>query len=705
MNAFNQQPQQQPNNFAAMVSGPMFSEQRYGPDRPPFVPNAMATVPQLEQFLPAMSAAVANASVDAARRSVARMFTFNQMAANGYYNQDFTNAVTLAMDFLAHALQSRQIPMDPQAVFNSLQALAERAMALAVSYNYKQCPPLQQGVPQETLIDAQANLSKYENSKMNIEQAKNMFRQIVQGPAGGFGGNNGYGNQNMQGNYGQPNQGYIPPAGNGFGGSPNLFSTGNGAPFGGGNGGGVTRSVVGALHPHNGVADALFTTNDQTRPAVAGAPDTSYNRGKYDSLKEEPVDYRVQARQALQNNHHAVLVNNNHQVQQEVKNEVLVWAPSPAQPYPIAVDTRTQRLVLNKITWSDGQTYVVGDAQQLTEKEMNEQQHTLGTVGLAFQAAKQSQQERAVLPADHQNSTKLHDAPFTVVKTAIPDEPEAGEMLTIITDDKTGTENFMDMATFNGRIEQKIRMKGNPVANTAFRYRSLVSRPMIVDVDPNEYLGMLIGSEQYDSIVETLRIGLSDPDLITIAAEANRLFTNKVNSILANQLSVASNIDSFVDDAVTLISWLKENVSPSAMKSYLEQQESFAIQLIGGGAMIAGVKVEIPNESVIEKYDHNLGFAGDPNVHVGYLHKLISFNYLAVRNDELGIELHEILGTSIQDQHHPRLYQLAEDAFTEIDGMTIKPAHVLVVTSDDVIYEIHKGLAAPGYYTISKFVA
>jgi len=647
---------------------------------PPFVPNNLAVNPQLQHVIVPACAGVANEISKTALNHCGRTFLYNQMSANNWSNSDFVKAVSTAIDLLFLGMVKGRYRSPEE----GLEECIRQSVGLCSALNFSMFQDLARFVSQDVYQDAITNVNALQSLTLEINNAKNSMVQ----PQQQMNYQNNPNNQMMRGGGGYPNQNMgNQPMGmmNNGGGYPNQVPNQNFNQH--------QRYTPEPLSPM--AANSVFSNQPaRVEPQVTQA---LHQEGKYSYLKKTRPENNVNATSPV---HQGSYFKKEPPPQQTVepaekqKQEVLVWESSPAQTYPVTIDPRKQKMGLKKVTWTNDKTYVVSHAIELTKEEiMDRSKHTIGIVQEALTSE---------IPPNYRNRTDaLNDSVDKLVEknNLVVDKNEDISLLALSEKAPALIDNFIDSVIFSGRV----RMKKNGIitenSNSAYSDLGGVSIPVLVNTDLSEFMRRFDSCKTYQAICDVLMSGLTDPDSCELAAKIDKTFTEEVNSIIKNRMSLYDTITSFVEDSVPLIEHLRSTHGEMFMEAYLSCQADFTAKFLNPFVISEGI-----SEMFVDNLSIRLEDSEDDDIlPIQYISKWYSLTYLNAHSSEIGIDPFEKAGSSLIASENPLMHKLAMDIYKQqlnLEDFTV--AHSLVITTDDVVYEIHRGLIGKDFFTVSK---
>lgn len=292
-----------------------------GFNQPP-VMFQLPCIPGVERITPLLITEVANAVGNSSNKNHARQYIFNQMASNGWNNQEFKNLCELAMNMLCLQLSLGRMQNPEQGVFE----IAQHAALLVTSYaiiNDMQLNAYVNNSDPSVLHEAQNRVRELAGIVQGIERVRNGGGNFNNQPRGQVWGNNA----------GQQ-------VGNPF--NPSMM----GGVFSNNNSGGFSQNGSGGRWAAN--------ANTTTMPEIG-------TKRIFDSILAPKETQSPKT----ENN----------------KVKTLVWKQSPEQRYPQAFNTSKEKLVLEQTTFH-GSEFVKSTVIEM-ENSMDRKLHQMSAAASA----------------------------------------------------------------------------------------------------------------------------------------------------------------------------------------------------------------------------------------------------------------------------------------------------------------------------------
>jgi hypothetical protein len=675
-----------PYNPTGFTSQPM----QFNYNNPPFVPQSNKILPMFSQYIVSVAAMVANEASAKATIHPGRVFLFNQLSDNNYANQKFVNAVELVFDLVVLALFKREA----NSIDTAIPIAVGQAMALCSAVNFSLYPDLRQHVDQNIYADAVTKVNMMQSLLQEITHAKTAFMQ-----------QQGMGQPMM----GQPMMGH---------GQPMMSSGPNMGPMSSGN-----NFPQGRMYPTNPQmpqqafqGHSVFNSTPGQMPGMApaqqGPVDVVSGSGKYDYLKNSintPTPPAAPVHSAV---NQSAFFNTRVPAPEPVvapvvmQQENLEWRPSILQSHPLTCDTRYQKVINSKIKHTDNNEYVVSIIINLSEEEMDQKRHTIGFVDRAV---------TSVVPSNF--NTRQEAFADGVGKFIERNEQSRNENEVTETEEMVDyqygatsvADTFLSSAIFRGRVLAKKVLQQKESDMTAFGMNLILASPVLVDTEQSVLFDQLDSASSYARLQSILKTALTSPASSNVskqlAARVEKLFTKEINSLLRNSLSVPHNMDSFIEDATDMIQFLQDKEGSAIAEAYRSAEVSFSNKYLNQLLLDEVITDSLKQGLDLTIDDAHAGarYAEGDSLECAFLTQCYSLTFLQVNSTDISVDTSGKIAGALTEQYTPVLYNLAKNIFStksENDQLT---AHTLIITNDNVIYELHKGMLNKDCILISKF--
>jgi len=180
--------------------------------------------------------------------------------------------------------------------------------------------------------------------------------------------------------------------------------------------------------------------------------------------------------------------------------------------------------------------------------------------------------------------------------------------------------------------------------------------------------------------------------LIDLCYGIDKILTKEINNILRNKMSIPNTaIDSFIDDVSEIGDYLGKHLGDMYKRVFLDFQKSYIPQII---SCPKPDEIDGIIQCCIVEDSEN------PLVKVNFINHSYSITYLTVESQELGIKPFDECASAVLEYEHPLMFKIITGIFSQDREIDRECLHNLIVTSDDVIYEVQKGLIGSDIFTI-----
>lgn len=643
---------------------------QYRLDAPPCIPIVNNCPPQIQYLVPAICSTLANELAAKCNAHAGRMYLFNQLSANNFANNEFASAVNTVVDMLTLQLMKGVYRNAEE----GLMQVVTDTLSILTSLLFQNVPALQSVTPPDVVFEANKNIQAYyslsneiSSMKMRMTQPQGMGQFAPTQPM-------------MQ----QPQQMMINPS---FGMNPGMQSSFVQQPP-------MQSSFGGNQNMQRGINPGMQNTsifNQGPQATIAQSTPISQNAGKYDYLKPKNVPAPVVVE--------PVRVSSNFNApQKEVSTLKLSdWIPSSAQNYPPAINPFTSKLEIKEII-KGGVASKILKLIKLEESEMDRSKHVITSISQIYTSRIPNEYgTRQESLEDNVNKIfQIDEEKIIAFNSEDKDNVDTFEVLSYI-DPTWVYENFIDAAIFSGKLQQKEhRWKDSDCS--IFRVYKIIANPIICEEDHSSYINELSLCKSFKELSillrETINDHLTSRSLIDLCYGIDKILTKEINNIVRNKMSIPNTtISSFIDDVNDIPDYLVKNFGDMYKRVFMDFQRTYISQLIGFPNLDAKEGDECIDEEAI-----------NPLVKVNYINHSYSITYLTVENQELGIEPYDNCGSAVLESEHPLMYKIITGIYNQDRDIDHDCLHNLIVTSDDVIYEVQKGLIGNDIFTINHWV-
>jgi len=632
---------------------------QYRLDSPPFVPNLPGIIPQVQYLLPMICATLANELAAKCQAHPGRTFLYNQLSFNNFANNDFAFAVNFAIDLLTLNLR-KNLCRTPEEGINTV---INDTLSLLASVVFQNFPALTSVAPQDVVYQAGRNIQAY-NSLVNEIMA--MKSQMQTQP---MMMNQPMVNQPMMVN---PNFGMNPVA------QPMMQSS-----FGNG--------INNAMNSGN-LNTPIFSNNRSVNSGNVQPVVQNLNNDKYDYLKPKtppPVIVPEMVR---------VSTPLNVEVEKKTNLRVTDWVPSLSQAYPPTINPYRTTIVIGE-TVRNGVANKILKTRMLEDSEMDRSKHVISSISqvytshipLAYGTREESLEDnvKKIFEIDYEKMQAFKNDADCV-------EPASQELLSYI-NPAWIMEGFIESALFNCKLKHRKHNLEDPTCSI-YRTYNIVANPIICADDHKEFIAELAACKSFKELVFILRETINDSttskSLIDLCYGVDKILTKEINHVLRNKMSIPkTTIESFIDDVNDLPDYLGNTLGSMYKQVFLDFQRTYVSQIVSGPC------------SEKEHLDECCLFDDDENslIKVNVINHSYSITCLSVEDHELGIEPFSECASSILEFEHPLMYKIVTGIFNQDREIDHSCLHNLIVTADDVVYEVQKGLIGTDIITINHW--
>lgn len=648
---------------------PMTPLMQYRLDSPPYVPAIAGCPMQFQYLLPVICATVANEAAAKSQAHYGRMFLYNQLSQNNFANNEFTSAVSTVVDILM--LNSRKgLYRTPD---EGVQQAVNDTLSILTSLLFQNFPALQSVTPPEIVFEASKNVQAFMNLSNEIMMMKS---QMQNQPMGG---------QPM----GYPQPMMLNPS-FGMGGMNPVSQPMMQSSFGN------NQNISRAINPPTGNSP-IFT---QTRhiPTQNTQPFNEQPTSKYAYLKPktppqpvviEPVRVSTPMNMCLAEP----------EVQTKPDLKITDWMPSVTQYYPPAINPFKSKLIIKETTKNgSGNKYL--KVVPLEDFEMDRSKHIITSMSQVFTSRiPDNYGTREESLTDHVDKIfKIdHEQVKAVENGTHIEEPEAKEVLNYI-DPTWVYESFIEASIFSGKFQQREHNLTDPDCSIYRIYR-IIGNPILCGQDHSAFINELSACKSFREVAiilkETINDRLTSKSLIDLCYGIEKILTKEINNVLRNKMSIPNTtIESFIDDVCDVPDYLGNKLGEIYKRAFLKLQETYISQIVSCPNSLSEHAIEC---CVI-------GESNNPLVKVNFINHSYSITYLSVENSEMAIEPYSECASSILEYEHPLLYKIVTGIFKQDKEIDHECLHNLIVTSDDVVYEVQRGIIGTDIITISPWV-
>lgn len=651
------------------------------PTRVP-LPRPKYIDPRMEEAYPGIVAATVEAIQRDANRNPLRVFFFNQMAANGYQNEDFRTILDIVIRFFEMNVQSNQVSYDLQGA----SKIASFVCELATVKNADTFPDLQQTVPPEGHRDALAAIEAFNRMADEIER---YFRGSRTNTSSGWGqSSGGYGQSSAQ-NQGVPRsqfsmgrinqqESHWQPSSSQVSNASALFNASKPAPTQG------------------NWSNAQLTTT---------TPETDW-RGN-------PVDGRVVQPKTVPQ-----VVQRQQEVQTKV-NPVVQSAAIPPAPAPANADDGLLK-AYRDVEWRSSETYPFSIAfdPQLTNLYYRVQNNLMKPAIVPKTEEEIMDYSKHFIPqpsfvkhhvigADPSLNNVRQTELMQSMEQEYADDEYQPEVCAIRDDTAILSECSEKEIWAITDVQLACMRKKNGRQNLGRRI-ACVKDMLVCEEDPRPYVNAIASCVTLKDASDLMNViakkGLDGKKISPkVMTYVNDRLTNRLNHFTQRRFGITRGIiDSFMEDAGDLVKWMHSNMGErygstleanegnlikSALKYCQDQLNKDLNEELLSGMDTAGL-VEGTDFHVLNFIDHN------------------TFTSVGLMAHELGFEVGtERSSVGIIKKHTPLMYAIASNIFAQVDDfISDNPDQVLdhhyLKSADGVVMEITRSPILADFYLV-----
>lgn len=670
------------NPFALQFQPMMFTQ-----DAPPVLPNLTDLNPKIAYILPNVCSEILNEVTNKSGANNLRIFHFNQIYTNNFNNQDFFQLVQSTMDMIELALVN-QTAHSPE---HAMQIVIPNSVLFSCVLNL-QNPQYRQSLAsvsdQRVIYEAEKyypQIASVQNAILNYKQSA---YNTMQSPA--FINHSGGRLQNQQWNQQPTQQQYgNPPMGNSYNARfPSAAAPVNNQQY-------QTQKTY-TQKPFQPVQQNQY---QQQQPMN---PDSKYSYlEKARDVQVSVVPKYQQPVQQVQSTPVEIIeVKDNDGYDEKTK-----WIPSEEFPYPVAVNKKQKlrsKTSIRTKTLIDGtvKNILINEliVQPRSKEDMDREQHTLVTSAemaiTSFIPTAFTTREEAV-----------NNALTNVASQANKESPKLSDK--VKTNEKWQAHMFLDRHIFENKVAHVARTTDDECS--AYRSYHVLTKPFVSKRDNGDVLQHLSKSTSIYELIKRMQdavVGNTDKHVVQFIYEVDRYLTDEFSKYLSGKFCIyIKKLDSFMDDCGSIYDFILQNSTEAHLQAFKENEHNFIKSFVNS--------IQSEDVEQISKEGSNIYAADEETVlaNVTFIENAYSITSIDIHSTEINIELYketedEGKGRSslIKQSNNPLLFKFAKDLITETIEVGFNFAHHLVITSDGVIYEIHKGLIGfQENYLISEF--
>jgi hypothetical protein len=607
------------------------------------LPTGIATTQQGTAILQAIFAYYVN-NVTNCAQTPARIRYLNEACINEFQNQEVTIACADAMEFAKLALADNS---NWQPNSNDLQAFVNEVVLFRVAYLISTDQNLINALDNTQYNEVMILLEKYKLFKEKVE----IYRQRSASGGMGMGG----AGSSMMSN------------------SRILNNMGN-------RGTSMMRSA-----PQGSFAAAPFSGGG----TMASAPPTKVYKKKFVAGQvpqtEEPYQH--------QHRTHSVKPVVIEQQAVEVK-EIPKWAPSAEQPYFLLFDSDKETYDLVK---KDKAVYFNIREYKEGEQKVDRGQHQIKSVS----------QLRSIPPTKWSSRLNATESTLMAATVAIekPEEVQTEDEKQFIAENIKGLPgnvfnvDSLSEAVKTARIVHK-KVLGEDYIATCFRTEFKIRNVFVTMTDQLPIFKNFASYGNFAKIAQEMTKvykNASGGELNQNIARLDRYLTKHVNDLVRGKLSLKFEISSFMEDADAIEAHIRKHYGDGYADLFVQAQADVIADVMN---------FEDYTDDETDTVVLNSGEGEDETkLHYFGPTRRVSVTTVDLLADELKLGFYDEvkdLPALIRASTHPYLFEFAKATLTSTDALRSKAKTHYVVTADDVVYTLIKGLVSQEAYLIRK---
>lgn len=668
-----------PFNPFALQHQPMQFQQ----DSPPILPNIPGINPKIAYILKNVVAEVLNEIGRKCQANTLRTFHFNQIYNNNFNNNDFFQLIASTMDMIELMLVQNQAQYPEQA----MQAVVPQSVLFSCVLNL-QNPNFRQQLAsncdQRVIYEAEQLFQQIGIMQNAIMAYKQSITNTMQSPAFINHSPVQYQNQGWQNPVAQQvqqNQYNNPPQNTG------RFPS-------------AAMPVNNQHLQNNSATQKTYVQRPFQPPAPPAQQQYQSNAFSYQE-KAKAVEVSI-----YQNNQHQQPV----QIIQVKDNddgfdEVTRWIPSEEFPYPPAVNKNEKlrsRTTMRTKVLDDGTLaeypFTEMIVQPRSKEDMDRDQHSIVT---SAQMAVTS-----FIPAAF--STRAEAVDNALSNTIIKKSKESSKLTDeVIEKDSWTSEMFIEESIFENKAAQVAESTEDSCVS--YRSKHIIAKPFISKRDNSDILKHLSNAKTISDLckkMQGLLTGKTNKQIVQFVNELDKYLTVEFVKYLGAKFGIyVKRLDSFMDDCQDIYDFIL-NESTEAHLSGFKEQEIIFINTYLSAMVGEELKAQLKKECEI--IDEN----GKVAVFVTFVESFYSITTIDIHSTELGVEFYKATedegkgrSSLIRQSSNPALFKFAKDLIAASIEDDFLFAHHLLITNDNVVFEISKGVVGfQENYLINEYV-
>lgn len=655
----------------------------FGPNNPPYLPSQVNCPDALYEYVPEISALLANeiqSKATAHNANFLRVFMYNQCAPNNFATESFDDLLQSTLDFIVYLL-TEPVSLRNPSIQNAINYAVPEMVYMMAANNCRVYPALGNEVPRETVGTIKALIEQYDYVGSEINNMRRGGRKSSSGSFGNASSFGGGGNNNNRGRGSFGGGGSQGGGNDGFGSSfgRNAPPTATGRSFGGG-----------AAPQRQTHAGSLFsnTKSTATNTGFGKQPSLGFNQPEEAPKTQNILSPKAAApkQEMAKGNYPQPDFNKGKQMSTPASNERIsyldeAWVPSARYPYFPAFRYTTQELCYE--IQDDGSTKPI---LKQRDPDMDYDRHavptTFGKINEAIDLSKTAQNLVRI-----QRGAVLINSESTLVSKAIEEQTEVPQQV------HTVSGRIISTSITEAWLNIMLKRAANAEIVDVFRGNATIAFPVMIKSGEEDIVKALNGCMTYVGLREQL-MGLQTRMTGQLYHVINTRMAKIVTRSVRQELGIPNlTITDFVNDLDELTKELEVSYGKAVLAGFRDRQEVH----IKEGTNLASID---DMKEIVESFKDGLTFPDGREPSIVGLSENVSLTLLNCDSQDLELELGpDGIGSSVTEQVVPELYQLVKGIFDTVQAPSQQ--HHYVRTNDGRIMEATRGALGDDHYLLA----
>ena len=611
----------------------------YNPGYPPANPN-IQTFPEVSNYVQYIASAIANRITQECRTNYAKTYLYNEMSCSNWNNNTYSIAVKFASDFLYFKMVTNQCP-DVNNCIEECVASTVDFLASDVYIRIKEVNEACNTIPNFPQHMQEVN-SAFNFIQRQILDMKNRMGSMHNQFGPNFNQQQMF-NQRMPQGYGNMQQPMIVQRPIGGYNPPMVGSQYNNQ---------TTNRMSGGLS-----AASMSRFDDSSMRSIVNTGMPSF-KNEPQVCEQKPVNVEIK------------LTNRD-------------WKPSHKQYYLSMIDNSGEMELFE----DDGFSNVIQNITPLFEDmNMDREKHRVDYFNNSY-----SSDIKPKIRNIEKESIKLA-AQTREENIDLVDKARENSDIKIYLSPNYTNGFFLNETIYD--IRKNIFTDENDIS--IYRQFATIYNPIVTNYNANDIIKDLTEYDTFVKVASRMKglasaiNNISDnktPDILKTLTIVNKFYTKIINDFLKINLSlIEDSIDDFCEDIADLEIFLGENYSGPYTSAYRRYEEKILDSLMEMDELPSSLN------SILNEKETNHTF-----LPVNY-----SLTFIKLLDKELNINLKE-QPLVIREEAKPFLNNLAKSLFAQKNEFNKGTLYDLLITEDNVIYQIREGYLMHKCYLIAKF--